>query len=310
MRVLLTGGQGFVGRHLQAELTGTGHEVLAPSSHDMDVRDAAVVSATVGDVRPDAIVHLAAIAHPRAAAADPSSAFAVAVAGTANLIEAIRAHAPAARLLTVSSAEVYGSNQDLPLSEDAAARPESVYGMAKMAAESIALAAAQRHHLGAVVVRPFNHSGPGQTSMFVLPALADRVVSATRANGPPVRVGNLAVRRDFLHVRDVVRAYRLLLELADNRVNGLVFNVASGRSVAISELLDRLIVLAGTETPVVIDPDLVRPGEIPDSRGDASLLTELTGWHPEIGVDQLVADVWADAVSGWTDPDVTGLRTQ
>ncbi len=297
MRVLLTGGQGFVGRYLQRELLSAGHQVVAPSSNELDVRDADVVSSAVATVRPDGVVHLAAIAHPLDASADPPLAFGIAVGGTANVIEAIRTASPEAQVLAISSAAVYGSRPDVPVSEDKPANPDSIYGMAKLASKSIALAGALRYGLRVTVVRPFNHSGPGQSSKFVLPALAERVLAASRPGGAPIRAGNLAVRRDFLDVRDVVRAYRLLLELSDGRADGRVVNVASGRSVAIRDLVDGLIALSGRDAEVVTDPGLVRPDDVAESRGDATLLTELTGWQPRVDVDTMVADAWADAMA-------------
>lgn len=308
MRVLLTGGQGFVGRHLQAELVEAGHQAVAPSSRELDVSDPAVVAAAVHSVGPDAVVHLAAVAHPDRAAADPTATFTLAVAGTSNVVEAVRAHAPAAVVMAVSSAAVYGPSRVVPQGEDTPVQPTSIYGMSKLAMEAIALTMGRRYGLSVIIARPFNLSGPGQATDFVLPSLAERVAQAVRLGSGPVRAGNLDARRDFLHIRDVVRGLRLLLELPVDRRETLVVNVASGESIAIRDVLDRLIALAGDQGEVVEVDGLVRSADASDSCGDPSKLKALTGWQPRIPIDQVIGEVWAEAWSRSAGADATTPR--
>jgi GDP-4-dehydro-6-deoxy-D-mannose reductase len=139
-------------------------------------------------------------------------------------------------------------------------------------------------------VRPFNHIGPGQSPNFAVPALAKRIVEARNAGLHSLRVGTLTTRRDFTDVRDVVVAYRLLIE---HGVPGTVYNVCSGEDVAISEVAAKLLALAGTDLELVIDPDLVRPVDVPVLRGDASRLHAATGWAPKIPIATTLADVLA-----------------
>jgi GDP-4-dehydro-6-deoxy-D-mannose reductase len=157
-----------------------------------------------------------------------------------------------------------------------------------LAAEAVALQAWRGYGQPVIVVRPFNHIGPGQSPNFAVPALAKRIVEARRAGAGTLRVGTLTTRRDFTDVRDVVVAYRLLL--LHGRA-GTIYNVCSGRDVAISEVADELLALARAELELVTDPDLVRPVDVPVLRGDAGLLHATTGWSPTIPLATTLADV-------------------
>lgn len=301
MRVLVTGATGFVGRWLVGELTAHGHEpIAAPSSSRLDVTHGAQVAALVHDVEPDRIIHLAAIAYGPDARRDPARALAVNADGTRNVVEAAatggRGPIP---VLTVSSSEVYGQPEahDLPLREDAPLRTDQPYGLSKIAAEHAAREAATAGGVPLVVVRPFNHTGPGQRSSFVVPALATRVLEAAGRGDTSIPTGNLDVRRDFCDVRDVVRAYRLLLEsIGSSGASDMsvTYNVASGRSVAIHEILERIARLAGAAIEPRLDPDLVRSTDPPDIRGDASALDTAVGWRPSIALETTLADVLED----------------
>ena len=298
MKVLLTGGRGFVGGWLTTELENAQHEVAAPSRDALDVTDPEAVRRFIGEQRPAAIVHLAAIALAGAARADPVEAFRIAAGGTANLLEAVREQPTPPLVLVVSSSEVYGKPREgeLPLREDSALRATTPYALSKLAQESVALAYAARWGLPLVVVRPFNHTGPGQRPGFVVADLVGRVRSVVRGDSSAVRAGNLDVRRDFSDVRDVVRAYRLLLEaMASGGVEpgGTVLNVASGRAVEIRYLLERICVLAGVSPAVEVDPSLVRPDEAPEIRGDSGSLRALTGWQPGHEIEETLRDIWA-----------------
>jgi GDP-4-dehydro-6-deoxy-D-mannose reductase len=297
LKILLTGGHGFVGRHLWAHLESSGHQVYAPTHIECDVTDRHKVSATVDEVRPDAIAHLAAISSGAGVQSDPFGALSVAIGGTANLFEAVRNAVPHAVVLVSGSSEVYGApaQTDLPLNESAPVQPRSPYAMTKLAQESIAIAYAKRYGLRVVVTRAFNHSGAGQRPAFVIPALTERVRAVADGRASAVRVGNLHVRRDFVHVLDVVRAYRLIVELAvleTGRPVPMVVNVASGRAVAIRDVLDGLARLAGIHPQVEVDQTLVRTDDPLEIRGDATALTDLTGWRPEYTMQDILKDVW------------------
>jgi GDP-4-dehydro-6-deoxy-D-mannose reductase len=244
----------------------------------------------VAEVSPGAIYHLAAMTHVGESWENPSEVLRVNVLGTAEILAAARTLAAPPTVLVVSSAEVYGtvSPEQLPLREDAPTAPATPYAASKLAAEAVALQAWRGYGQPVIVVRPFNHIGPGQSPNFAVPALAKRIVEARRAGADTLRVGTLTTRRDFTDVRDVVVAYRLLL--LHGRV-GTVYNVCSGRDVAISEVADELLALAHAELELVTDPDLVRPVDVPVLRGDAGLLQAATGWSPTIPLATTLADV-------------------
>jgi GDP-4-dehydro-6-deoxy-D-mannose reductase len=297
MQVLITGASGFVGRWLTARLRDAGH-VPIPLPEGVDVVDAPAVSRAVDDIRPDAVAHLAAVAFVADAAADPATALRIAVAGTINVLEAVRATAPGAAVLVTGSADVYGNPRaaDLPLAEDTALLPRTAYALSKVAQESVALAYGARYGLRVVVTRSFNHIGPGQRQMFVVPALAQRVVALAAGSAVDIPVGNLDVRRDMTDVRDAVDAYRRLLEsVAAGGIapGGLTVNICAGRSVAIRWVLEELCRLAEVEPRIRIDPGLVRPDDPPEIRGDPSLIEQLTGWRATTPMTQTLADVWA-----------------
>jgi GDP-4-dehydro-6-deoxy-D-mannose reductase len=180
---------------------------------------------------------------------------------------------------------------DLPLTEDAPLRPTSPYAATKVAADALAHQAFLGHGLGVLRVRPFNHLGPGQSEHFVAPAIAARIARAERDGHDSVAVGNLTPRRDVTDVRDVVRAYRLLVDRGEP---GEVYNVCSGRDLAIQELADRLVALADRPLALVPDPALVRPVDLPVLRGDCTKLQAATGWSPQIPIEQTLADLLDD----------------
>jgi len=297
VRVLVTGTTGFVGRWMVDELSTAGHVLAGARGDRVDVTDAAALGAYVDEVRPDGVIHLAGIAFPPDAAREPEAADRVNIGGTVALLGAVARLERPPSVVVVGSSEVYGppDPRDLPLTEQALTRPIGAYGRSKLRQEQAALEAAQASPVAIAVTRSFNHTGPGQRAEFVAPALARRLLAAREAGEAEIRVGNIDVRRDFGDVRDVVRAYRLILEglAAGNIGSGSVLNVATGRSVAIGEMLAMLANVVGVDVRPVRDPALVRAGEAPEIVGDASRLTALTGWRPSIPLPTTLADLVA-----------------
>jgi GDP-4-dehydro-6-deoxy-D-mannose reductase len=295
MRVVVTGGLGFVGQHLVTHLVATGDEVTTidhHGDHPVDITDGPAVSAAIARAAPDAVYHLAGWADVGASWSDPVGVLRVNAEGTLNVLRACES-ASVHRVLAVASADVYGVvvEAELPLTEESPLRPTSPYAASKAAADALALQAHLGHGLGVIRVRPFNHLGPGQSEKFVAPALAARIARAERDSLDTIVVGNLSARRDMTDVRDVVRAYRLLVARG---MPGEVYNVCSGADVAIQELADQLVALA--ERPITLEPDpsLLRPVDLPVLRGDASKLRAATGWSPAIPVEQTLADLLDD----------------
>lgn len=295
MRAVITGASGFVGHHLSAHLVAEGDEVV-PFDHFVDVTDLGAVSRALGTAAPQAIYHLAALSHVGSSWEDPGEVVRVNVLGTCNVLTAARRAVPDATVLVVSSAEVYGvvSEEDLPLRETSPVRATSPYAASKAAAELLAEQAAHGFGQQVVLARAFNHIGPGQAPEFFVPAVARRLVEARRTQSRKVRVGNLSARRDFTDVRDVVRAYRLLVQLGDA---GEVYNVCSGTDVSIGEVADTLRHLLYEDAEFVEDPVLGRPLDIPVLRGDPGKLEQRTGWRPSHTLDSTLRDVAADAES-------------
>jgi GDP-4-dehydro-6-deoxy-D-mannose reductase len=291
VRVLVTGSSGFVGRWMTRHLTEAGDEVVTLDDA-LDITDSKALTSAVTTLAPQAICHLAAQASVGASWSDVSGTYMVNTLGVVNLIEAAAACAPRPRVLLVSSAEVYGTvaAEDLPLGEDHPFAPSSPYAASKAAAELVGLQAWLGRGIEVIRARPFNHTGPGQPPTFVVPSLARQVVEVRRHSLPALSAGNIAVRRDITDVRDVVRAYRLLLEGGEP---GAVYNICRGTSTAISEIAERLLRLEGLDVPIRIDPDRLRPVDLPDLRGDPGRLLAATGWRPSLPLDQTLADVLA-----------------
>ncbi len=248
------------------------------------------------------IYHLAALSNVGESWNDPSEVLRVNVLGTAAVLAAARAMPSSPTVVVVSSAEVYGivGPDDLPLTEQAPVAPATPYAASKAAAEQVALQACRGFGQRVMVVRPFNHIGPGQAPTFAVSALARRIVEARATGSRELSVGNLSARRDFTDVRDVVRAYRLL---AERGAPGEIYNVCSGQDVAIADIAEQLRTLAGAELELVTDPDLLRPVDVPVLRGSRALLEQTTGWQPEIALDdtlQSVLGYWEDQRSGAT----------
>ena len=295
MRTVVTGGLGFVGTHLVRHLREAGDDVVTldrKGDHSVDILDGAAVAAAVAASAPEVVYHLAGWADVSSSWVDPLGVLRVNAEGTLNVLRACAA-AEVGRVLAVASADIYGvvTEDELPLTETAPLRPVSPYAASKVAADALAHQAFLGQRLGVIRVRPFNHLGPGQSEQFVAPAIAARVARAERDGSDTIAVGNLTARRDITDVRDVVRAYRLLVEHGEP---GEVYNVCTGRDLAIKTLADLLVGLAQRPIALVADPTLLRPVDLPVLRGDPSKLRAATGWAPAITIEQTVADVLDD----------------
>lgn len=289
MRAFITGGGGFVGKWLAEHLRAQGDDVVTVDL-EVDVADAAAITLALEAAAPDAVYHLAAMTHVGQSWESPAAVLSVNVLGTACVLAGARqlAHSPV--VLVVSSAEIYGAvaEGELPLDESAPVAPLTPYAASKAAAEQVALQAWRGYGQPVIVVRPFNHIGPGQSPTFAVPALASRIAQAEHDGTKTLSVGTLSTRRDFTDVRDVVRAYRRLVEVG---APGTIYNVCSGVDIAMSEIAGRLLALAGADLQLVTDPELVRPVDVPALRGEPARVREATGWRPEIALEATLHDV-------------------
>jgi GDP-4-dehydro-6-deoxy-D-mannose reductase len=304
MMVLVTGADGFVGRHLVGELLKHGHEVIAGcQSADrgrwqeggsgtqlhpvhLEITDDGSIKSAL-DHFPDGVVHLAAVASVREAQHDPGTAWMVNAAGTARLAAAVAALRESGRadpvLLLASTAEVYGAGGGVARLETDALLPQSPYAASKVGAEVAALEAWRRAGVRSVIARAFPHTGAGQTTRYVVPAFVERLRAAKVSGDRLVPTGNLTPVRDLLDVRDVVAAYRMLLVQG---APGEAYNVARGEGVALSEVFQRLAAILGVQAEAKPDPALHRAADILHLVGDSTKLRRATGWAPKISLEQ------------------------
>jgi len=309
MTVLVTGADGFVGRHLVRTLLADGCDVVAAigpggrpaedwagpdlagrvRTRMLDLSDPVSIEAAADDAN-EAVVHLGALSSGSVAQRDPGRAWLINTSGTAQLCGALsRRKAPfRGTVLVVSSAEVYGIAEPRPRAETDPVAPCSPYAATKAASEIAALETWRRTGLRVVVVRPFPHTGPGQSPLFVVPAFLERLNAARQAKATTVRTGNLSPVRDFLDVRDVVRAYVGLLAEGEP---GQVYNVARGEGLSLREIFDQLCQLVEVEAEPEVDPALLRQADIPHLVGDATKLRKRCGWAPMVPLAQTLSDM-------------------
>jgi GDP-4-dehydro-6-deoxy-D-mannose reductase len=295
LSVVVTGATGFAGRHLAAACRDAGDDVRAWGRGDVDLRDPEATRAAIAAAAPAVVYHLAAQAHVGRSWEDPAATLQGNLAMTLHVLEAVRAEAPEAVVVAVSSGEVYGPPAALPVTEDAPLRPQNPYAVSKAAADLLAGFHADAHGLRVVRVRAFNHSGPGQAPVYAISSFARQVAAGALAGDDPVRVvtGNAHTRRDFTDVRDVVRAYRLLAARGEPGV----FNVCSGRTASAAELVSALGEAAAVAVEHEVDAGLMRANEVMEIVGSAEALHAATGWRPEIPLERTLAD----AVAWWRE---------
>ncbi len=291
MRAVITGGAGFVGGYLAAHLEASGDvPIILDRIQGLDIRDADDVLRHFEQSRPEVVYHLAAFTHVGDSWNAATEVLRVNVEGTLNVLDACRALG-VRRALIVGSSEEYGkiNAQDVPLKETTPLRPTTPYGASKAAAGLLAQQAWYGHRFEAVRARPFNHTGAGQPPSFIAPALAHRIVAAQRAGRDFIPVGNLTPIRELLDVRDVVRAYRLLMEHGEP---GEVYNIATGEGHRIGDLANTMMSFADRPMELRPDPEFIRPVEVERLVGDPTNIERRTGWKPEFSLSETLRAVY------------------
>lgn len=300
MKALITGMDGFVGTYLCRELAAHGYTVMGISrdvAHEtcrkVDLLDPVQTEAAVREIRPDVVFHLAGQADVRRSWLDPAGTMEANAVGTLRLLDAVRALGSGIRVLTVGSSDEYGSlgSAGSCVSETAELKPVSPYAISKVAQEQLSRAYAQGYGMDIRMTRSFNHCGAGQRRGFIVSDFASGIARIECGKSSALSVGNLKSARDYTHVRDVVRAYRLLME---HGAAGEVYNVGSGVSHTGKELLARMVSMAECPIPTVQDPDRLRPSDTPVIRCDNRKLREATGWQPTVSFDEMLADALQD----------------
>lgn len=309
MRALVTGASGFAGSHLCEHLLGQpGGEVYAVclaacSTENLDpvrerltilsgdLLEASWAAEIVAQVRPEAVFHLAALSSPQASFVDPWGTLANNIAVQLHLFEAIRQAGIDPVVLVVGSGEEYGMVRpaEVPVDEDTPLRPANPYAVSKVTQDYLALQYHISYGLRTVRVRPFNHIGPRQALGFVTSDFAHQIAEIEAGRRPPVvRVGNLAARRDFTDVRDIVRAYSLAVTRGEP---GAVYNIGSDTAVSIEEILGCLLRLSSAAIRVETDPARMRPSDVPLLVCDSARFRQRTGWAPHIPLEQSLRDI-------------------
>ncbi len=303
MRALITGVQGFAGPHLiellraetDWELYGLSRTQRPPAigyhAVSVDLRDRDRLHTVVAEIAPTHVFHLAAQSHVPTSHTDGGATLLNNIIGQTNLLDACRALPSAPRMLIVGSGEEYGraKPEQMPLREDSPLNPTSPYAVSKIAQDYLGLQYFTSYGLPVVRVRPFNHIGPGQGERFVVPAFARQIARIEAGQQEPVvRVGNLEARRDFVDVRDVIRAYHLALTRGEP---GEVYNIGGGAVVSIGEVLAMLLALSSRAIAVEPNPGLMRPSDVPLFVADSTRLREATGWAPTIPFERSLQDI-------------------
>lgn len=322
MRLLVTGAGGFVGGHLvdflHAEEPAVEiHGVVLPHGGvswraasgarvlEADLNDPAAAAAVVEEVRPDRIIHLAGQSSVHLSWLDPAGTMRTNVLGIVHLLDAVRSRGLRPPVLVVGSAEEYGPvrPEEMPIPEEAPLRPASPYAVSKVAQGALALLYGPAGGMRVVLTRTFHHTGPGRGEAFAESSFARQIAEIESGRRPPVmKVGNLEAVRDFADVRDVVRAYWMLLEKGEA---GAAYNVCSGRGRPIRDLLDMLLAATSARVEVRVDPERLRPSDVPAQVGDPSRLRAATGWEPRIPLERTLADLledWRERTATATPP--------
>lgn len=296
MRVLITGANGFVGQHMVRELIDHSFDVIgvvqsgqnqSSGTIEVDLTQKERVHKSIDYDGVDGVIHLAGLAALAPSFDDPLKYIEVNSAIQINLMETALEQKRKPKFVIISSGSVYGPSGDLPMDENSVVKPSSPYAVSKIAQEYLA-----QYYIGrgleCVIIRPFNHIGPGQSSGFIVPDLASQILEAKNKRDTKIKIGDLTTKRDYTDVRDIVRAYRLLLEKGRS---GEIYNVCSGSAISGQEILNQLMELADIELSPVLESSKKRPVDSPVIYGDFAKLKKETGWMPKITLEQTLADV-------------------
>ena len=302
MRALITGSQGFVGGYLRRELEKNGYEVtgldVQPGEKTVqaDLLNGLQLGELIRKLAPEAVFHLAGQADVARSWKLPQKTVEINVIAAVNLMEAVRQAVPKARMVLVGSSDQYGNLGEAGklVSETMETRPQTPYAVSKKAQEEMAQVYARAYGLHICMTRSFNHGGAGQREGFLIPDFAAGIVRVEKGLAECLKVGNLTSKRDFTHVKDVVRAYRLMSEKGRS---GEIYNVGSGTVHSAQEILDKLVDMA--ECPILVeqDPARMRPSDTPVICCDRGKLTRDTGWEPELPLDVILRETleeWRD----------------
>ncbi|MDO5561266.1 MAG: GDP-mannose 4,6-dehydratase [bacterium] len=306
-KILITGGTGFAGTHLlkalqkrdtedEIHLTSLHeHQLPGVQVHALNLIDAAAVEKLIQDIQPDQIYHLASLAGVADSFKDPQTVINNNFQLTLNVLEAVRKFAPQAKILLISSAEIYKPNlEGRPIAEDGLLEPSNPYAASKAAQDLLASAYGQSFNLNIVRARPFNHIGPGQNKGFVVADFASQIAAIEKDDQiHEIKVGNLKAARDFTDVDDMMRAYILLMEKG---ARGEVYNIGRGQAIKIQAILDQLLALAHKKIDVIIDQERLRPIDIPTIVADNRKIAAL-GWQAEVPLEETLAHILED----WRD---------
>ncbi len=297
MNVLITGIEGFVGPYIaelyfgKANVHGTyllesEEKLEGVEYHHMDVEDKESVNKVISEVKPDVVFHLAGFSSVAQSWKNPEKVMSVNAQGTKNLLEIITELNLNPKILVVSSSEIYGKPLVIPMGEEHPLNPGSPYAESRLKQEKII---AQYKDLDIIIARSFNHTGPRQNPEFVFPSFVKQVVMIEKGlQEPVIKHGNLDVKRDFSDVRDVVKAYVLLIEKGKAHE---VYNVCSNNLLSLNEMLDLLISMSSKQIKKELDPERFRPVDIPVMQGDNSKLIRETRWSPQIPINRTLNDM-------------------
>ena len=302
-RVLITGANGFAGQYLSNYLNSKGYELwgldvdnhLGQSAQNITIRAADInsqeqIETVLAECRPAAIYHLAAQSSVAVSWQSPQTTMRVNLEGTINLLEAVKNLKLDSRILLVGSGEEYGAIQPehLPIDESQNANPQNPYSLSKLYQTILGMHYLRAYNMNIYLARPFNHTGPGQKTGFVIPDFAAQIANIEAGlQDPVIRVGNLSAQRDFCDVRDVVQAYCAIIEQGQI---GRIYNIASGQAVAIQSILDQLLSLSTVPIQVTIDQHKLRPVDVPMIYSSISRIQAETGWLPQIKLHDTLKD--------------------
>ena len=300
-KVLIFGIGGFVGRYLANEFLNHGYSVYGSDMnnngtlpmrvkfYEANLLDAGSVHTVVQKTSPDMIINLAAISSVGQSWSIPQTTMSVNVIGALNIMEAAKRCNPMPKVMFIGSSEEYEVS-DKPLNESTPLNANNPYGISKVAQEQFAQMYSKNFGLQIYCVRSFNHTGVGQRDSFVLPSFCKQAAEIEKSGKPGViEVGNLAVKRDFSHVKDSVKAYRMIIESDDSRI---IYNVGSGQAFSLRELLNYIVGLSGVDIQIKVDPKKFRPTDQPMVCCDYTLIKSRLGWEPEYSVFDALKEMY------------------